>query len=174
MFIPGFAYEDGDEGLEDDDSYQWNPPDPKWIDIEDIRQWIYTCDLEHGEECHPCPMRTQRPIWLIDVEQACIVPAQGHRYLALSYVWGGVESSQATTVNIEQLQSSGSLRETELRFLIPRTVRHAMELTKMLGEKHLWVDRFCICQDDLKTKHAQIQSMAEIYGNAYLTHCCCE
>ncbi|KAK8121905.1 Zinc finger TFIIS-type protein [Apiospora sp. TS-2023a] len=170
LFLPGFADEYGHEEQQlEQELYQWNPPDPQWIDIEDIRQWIYTCDLEHGEECHPNSIGMERPIWLIDVKQACLVPAEEHRYLALSYVWGGVESSQATTDNIELLQLPGILQEEDSRFLIPATIRHAMGLTKMLGEGYLWVDRFCICQDDIEEKHSQLQSMADIYGNAYLT-----
>ncbi|KAK7914245.1 hypothetical protein PG985_011948 [Apiospora marii] len=171
MSLPGFAEEQ--EVVvkgEEKGNCQGCLPDPNWINLEEVRQWIETCDLEHGEECHhPSLIGTERPVWLIDVEQACLVPAEEHRYIALSYVWGGVESSQATTDNIELLQLPGILEEEEAQVLVPKTIRHAMVLTKLLGEKHLWVDRFCICQDDIETKHAQIQSMASTYGNAYLT-----
>ncbi|KAK8043540.1 hypothetical protein PG993_005970 [Apiospora rasikravindrae] len=153
-----------------------DPPDPKWIDLKDVRLWINTCDSEHGEECHPSSPNMERPIWLIDVVQGCIVPAGQHRYITLSYVWGGVESAQTTLDNLEQMQLPGTLDEGDggegeerHRLIIPKTVRHAMGLVKRLGEMHLWVDRFCICQDDAKTKHAQLQSMAGIYANAYLT-----
>ncbi|KAK7985441.1 heterokaryon incompatibility protein-domain-containing protein [Apiospora saccharicola] len=70
---------------------------------------------------------------------------------------------------MELLQQPGILKEEEVRFSIPSTIRHAMGLTKMLGEEYFWVDRFCICQDDIEVKHSQLQSMADIYGNAYLT-----
>ncbi|KAK8075263.1 HET-domain-containing protein [Apiospora hydei] len=172
-----FAREGGSgEEQQEEGAYQWSPPDPKWIDLKDVRLWIDTCDAEHGEECHPSSPNMDRPIWLIDVVQGCIVPAGQHQYIALSYVWGGVESAQTTLDNLEQMQLPGTLEEGDAgegevgrRLIIPKTVRHAMGLVKRLGEQHLWVDRFCICQDDAKTKHAQIQSMAGIYSNAYLT-----
>lgn len=181
IYLPGFTEKDEDEEdkgeekeekeekEEEEHTYQECLPDPKWINIEEVRQWIETCDIEHGKEYHQNSIGTERPIWLIDVEQVCLVPADEHRYVALSYVWGGVESSQATMDKIEQLKLPGSLEEEEPQFLIPRTIRHAMGLTKMLGKKHIWVDRFCICQDDIKSKHSQIQSMADTYGNAHLT-----
>ncbi|KAK8104711.1 uncharacterized protein PG998_011744 [Apiospora kogelbergensis] len=153
-------------------AHDWTPPDIKWIDLDCIRQWIHTCDHEHGEECHPSSsQKAGRPLWLIDVEQDCLVPAAEHRYVALSYVWGGVESAQTTTDNIEAMQRPGALEEGRSGgdLVVPRTIRHAMGLARRLGERHLWVDRFCICQDDALTKHAQLGFMADIYGNAYLT-----
>lgn len=44
-----------------------------------------------------------------------------------------------------------------------------MGLTRPLGEKYLWVDRFFICQDDDASKQPQLQLMADIYGHTYLT-----
>ncbi|KAK6860510.1 hypothetical protein PG995_004146 [Apiospora arundinis] len=150
----------------------WSTPDPKWINVDEIRQWIYTCDSEHGETCRPTnPHHTGRPIWLIDVKQNCLVPAEQHRYIALSYVWGGVDSAQTATDTIEHMQRPGVLTNEEEggSLVIPKTILHTMGLVKTLGERYLWVDRFCICQDDASTKHAQLESMADIYGNAYLT-----
>jgi hypothetical protein len=44
-----------------------------------------------------------------------------------------------------------------------------MTLTKSLKQKYLWVDRFCIVQNDAKHKDSQILAMASIYANAYVT-----
>ena len=52
---------------------------------------------------------------------------------------------------------------------IPKTIRHAIELVGLLGERYLWVDRLCICQDDEETKASQIDIMGDIYGNALVT-----
>lgn len=146
------------------------PLDPNWIDIEEIQRWLATCDRDHVEECHASIFRPDaRPLWLVDVVGECIVPAKEHRYVALSYVWGGVDAAQTMKANIDFLQSPGSMSEESPTVQVPRTIRHAMGLTRLLGEKYLWVDRFCICHDDAASKHSQLQLMAGIYGNAYLT-----
>jgi hypothetical protein len=33
----------------------------------------------------------------------------------------------------------------------------------------LWVDSLCIVQDDVESKHAQLNDMASIYANSYVT-----
>jgi hypothetical protein len=35
--------------------------------------------------------------------------------------------------------------------------------------RYLWVDRYCIDQDDVQTKHVIIQRMDEVYKNASVT-----
>lgn len=52
---------------------------------------------------------------------------------------------------------------------IPETIRNAIEVVKLLGERYLWVDTLCISQDDKETKSREIDSMAAIYANAILT-----
>lgn len=38
-----------------------------------------------------------------------------------------------------------------------------------LGERYLWVDQYCIDQNDADDKHAQIGNMAAIFEGAYAT-----
>jgi hypothetical protein len=52
---------------------------------------------------------------------------------------------------------------------IPRTIRNTISFVDLLGIPYLWVDSMCIVQDDKEGKHAQIQAMAGIYANAYVT-----
>lgn len=144
--------------------------DPQWIDLEDVRQWLYTCDHKERKKCIPDPPEYDgRPLWLIDVVEECVVRAASHPYVALSYVWGGVLSSETTTRNIDLLQRPGVLNENNSGVVIPQTIRHSMKLVGLLGQRHLWVDRFCICQDNAETKHSQLHLMGDIYSNAYLT-----
>lgn len=149
--------------------------DPQWIDINCLRGWLQTCDHVHGAQCYTSPGNLSasprtRPRWLIDVCRGCIVLAgSSDRYVALSYVWGNVESIKLTKSNLSKLQCDGALRETETFLAIPRTIRDVMEFVRLLGESFLWVDCLCIVQDDEDTKHDQINSMASIYLNAYVT-----
>jgi len=144
--------------------------DPEWINIDELRLWIETCDEKH-DACKHAAEVPGWPLWLIDVEKLCVVPAaRGEsRYMALSYVWGQVESSELTRENTDSLQKPGSLALENKGVRIPQTIRHAMGLVKLLACRYLWVDRFCICQDDTASKHTQISQMADIYANAYVT-----
>ncbi|KAI1815142.1 HET-domain-containing protein [Poronia punctata] len=156
--------------------------DPAWIDLEDVRQWIYACDYEHGDTCNNTAHHSRRgsllsyrtkhgrPLWLVDVVSECIVPADNVRYIALSYVWGdNVERTEATQENVGILLEPGSLNENNSNVIIPRTIRHAMQLVNVLGERYLWVDLLCIVQDDTESKHSQLSMMDHIFEGAYFT-----
>jgi hypothetical protein len=92
---------------------------------------------------------------LIDVERRLVVKAPADcEYFALSYVWGSIK------VNT----SSEALPEA-----LPRTIEDAIVVTMRLGGLYLWIDAFCIPQDDQGEKAAQIQLMDQIYNNASLT-----
>ncbi|KAJ3949125.1 uncharacterized protein N0V96_000237 [Colletotrichum fioriniae] len=139
--------------------------------------WLRTCASSHGNHCCPPPRPgAARPLWLIDVQTYCLVAVKDGReeenssaklyhYVALSYVWGQALSATATLANIAALQNPGALGGQD----IPATIREAMELTRLLGERYLWVDRLCIVQDDEDAKPAQLRGMADIYAGATLT-----
>jgi hypothetical protein len=67
------------------------------------------------------------------------------RYVALSYVWG---------------PPSGDW---------PKTSLGAVEVTKRLGERYLWVDRLYIDQSNLQEKQFLISKMDAIYEGAEFT-----
>jgi hypothetical protein len=52
---------------------------------------------------------------------------------------------------------------------IPNTIQDAMRMTKLLGERFLWVDSLCIIQDDDSDRRAQIRRMDSIYIGAFVT-----
>jgi hypothetical protein len=139
-----------------------------WIDIDQIRRWLERC-RDNCLDCNSASSLTQRPLWLIDVEQRCLVSGQPNdrQYLALSYVWGSVDSTETVKKNIESLRVPGSLACINVR--IPRIIWDAMGVTVALGERYLWVDRLCICQDDERTKSHEIQAMGSIYANSLMT-----
>ncbi|KAI0387580.1 heterokaryon incompatibility protein-domain-containing protein [Hypomontagnella monticulosa] len=146
------------------------PVDPHWIDLDIVRGWMDTCVSTHGFSCWPLNGLDCIPLWLIDVELLCLVPAfPHHRYLALSYVWGNVESSETTLANLEAMQLPGAMSHLNTDISIPKTISHAIGFVKAIGERFLWVDRFCICQDDEEAKSAQINNMGDIYNNALVT-----
>jgi Heterokaryon incompatibility protein (HET) len=88
------------------------------------------------------------------------------RYLTLSYVWGAVPTLRLQKDNKNELMSIRGLK----RFYsaIPRTIRDAMELCRLLNERYLWVDSLCLIQDDPLDVMAGIQSMNFIYEQSSL------
>lgn len=146
-------------------------PKPTSMDIEVIRGWIRTCQQNHKGVCSMSAGQNQShvtPRLLIDLEQRCVIADPDNvEYVALSYVWGRVPVTMATKSNIESLSTPGGLDQPSVE--IPATIRDAMLLTSLLGWQYLWVDSFCIIQDDYDTKQPELMKMGEIYRNAALT-----
>ncbi|KAF4552364.1 Hypothetical protein D9617_10g073450 [Elsinoe fawcettii] len=90
-------------------------------------------------------------------------------YAALSYVWGGDQVHKTTTAKILHLRGPGSL-ETVLRHY-PQVIKDAIDLTRRLGIRYLWVDSCCIVQDSERVWKRNAQHMDLIYGNAAVTIC---
>lgn len=81
-------------------------------------------------------------------------------YATLSYCWGESQEFKTTTDNI------GSMMHCILMKDLPRTIRDAVEVTRRLRLRYLWVDAFCIIQNSAVDKAKEISRMAEIYENA--------
>lgn len=144
---------------------------PEWVNPDTIHQWIRTCNREH--DCADHPHFGTAPTWLIDVDLECLVspssvPATA-RYCALSYVWGKAATSKLTKSTQETFCMPGVFSPNNPSVVIPKTIRHAIGLVQALGEKYLWVDAFCVVQDDEKQFHAELRNMGAIYDTAYLT-----
>ena len=109
----------------------------------------------------------------MNVFKMCLVQAEGtENYLALSYVWGPPSDLFATSkANLDVLRAPGSLESSNIHERLPGIVRRAIEFARLIKERYLWVDRFCIVQDDPVHTASQVKGMATIYSNAYLTLC---
>jgi hypothetical protein len=134
--------------------------------------WLQKCDEEHRGRCSkPFGLDLSsfgRLKWLIDVRKKCLTVAdESDRYACLSYLWGGVESLKTETNNFIGLMETNSL-ESHWKG-IPRAVRDAIGLVEQLGIPFLWVDALNNIQDDVESKEDDIESMAGIYANAYVT-----
>ena len=95
-------------------------------------------------------------------------------YVALSYVWGIIPSRLLTMKNnVETLSVPKGITTPQFTSLptprIPRTLLDAMDFTRKIEIRYLWVDALCIVQDDLEDRAKMIPLMNEVYGNAALT-----
>ena len=145
--------------------------DPQQVDIALLQKWIGRCQTSHGSECLSSTIPPpSHKIYLIDTEVGSLVHKSADcRYIALSYVWGQITRSHTTKSNLLALQTPGSITAEAEQLTIPKTIRDALRLVSLLGERYLWVDSFCIIQDEEDTKELQLASMASIYANAYFT-----
>ncbi len=128
--------------------------------------------LSTHEDC-----KTQEPVLLpsrvmdIGTEQGCqrckLHETDPHgeigSYAALSYCWGGPQAFFASTTSLERLKSGFLLAN------LPQTIKDAVEVTRKLGLRYLWVDALCILQDCDADKAVQIERMGSIYKNATVT-----
>lgn len=144
--------------------------DPQWIDDRTLIQWYKNCVNNH-DGCRKPPYLEQLPApdpkYLIDTVRNCLAPAPPDApYLALSYVWGQADVTKVVTAKLDQLQRPGALDGSESQVSLPKTIRHAMHVTRLLGERFLWVDSLCIVQDDEESQNEHLNRMASIYAYA--------
>jgi hypothetical protein len=124
-----------------------------------LKNWMRFCEHQHGEQC-AAPIRVvtrrynrERQLILVDTQQQSLVldmSSSQQRYIALSYLWGGVTALQTTNKNIQELQVAGVLSKENAK--LPQTMRDTMVLVSSIGERYLWIDSLCIIQDDVKNK----------------------
>ncbi|KAF2428333.1 HET-domain-containing protein, partial [Tothia fuscella] len=123
------------------------------------RYWIERCSTGH-DGCRTPPPSNLPGLKVIDCQLMMLVryPPRCH-YITLSYVWGK-QTSAARTVNVGDAFPERSC---------PRVIRDAIAVTKILGYRYLWIDRYCIDQNDAKDKESQLAIMDLIYETATLT-----
>jgi hypothetical protein len=144
-------------------------------DIGLLKTWLRSCEEAHGDQCAPISDVILMPQFslglkafrLVDVQDMCIIDAQvGCRYLTLSYSWGRVPSPCLNKDNMPQLMTPRAL--DPLRGTLPRTLRDAIDLVKLMGERYIWIDRLCLVQDDPANMQDGIQKMDLIYEGSVL------
>ncbi|KAG2414911.1 hypothetical protein HFD88_006099 [Aspergillus terreus] len=162
------------------------------IDVELVRRWLDDYKMHKhsrasiNESAHL--FQKERPFRLIDVVDECLVlKSEVCEYVALSYVWGPIPTILSlreddsgtvpillsTRGNVAALGIHKSLSKPQQsphgHWRISRTVRDAMELTRLIGMRYLWVDTLCIVQDDPDDKARLIGRMDDVYDNATVT-----
>src|SRR5205814_2303277 len=53
--------------------------------------------------------------------------------------------------------------------ILPQTIQDAVEVTRKVGLRYLWVDKYCINQQDTLEKQQQIAVMGDIYADTEIT-----
>jgi hypothetical protein len=148
--------------------------DAYWIDHATLRRWYKRCRKDHGRECdaprYMEGLAPAKPSLFVDTWTNCLVSARlGVRYIALSYVWGQDDCFKTEKSMLSKLKLRNSLSRKRMGSHIPRTIRDAIRITSLLGERYLWVDSLCIVQDDEDSRQDQLNQMCAIYAHASIT-----
>ncbi|KAH6666799.1 heterokaryon incompatibility protein-domain-containing protein [Halenospora varia] len=132
-----------------------------------IKQWARDCVQNHSS-CKSGEFAPKRLIYL-DGRQghqmARLVqpwPNFSSPFTALSHCWGKTQHVVTTKANYTKHLSSISHN------CLPRTFLEAVWITRQLGLKYLWIDSFCIIQDDPDDWNAEVVNMSRLYGAAYI------
>ncbi|KAF5240797.1 hypothetical protein FAUST_4178 [Fusarium austroamericanum] len=95
-------------------------------------------------------------------------PKSNKGFVALSYMWPSETDSERAQLqkhNVELWEKPDDLRNIPM----PPLISDDMSLCQRLGETYIWIDRFCIVQDDAASKHDQVSGMHQIFRSASFT-----
>lgn len=125
------------------------------IDFSVPRAWLQFCQSNHTKRCHLETQPKVPHLRFIDCRTRELVEAKGQSYVTLSYRWG--ENDQ------------GGIFHDTLPADIPLTIEDAIAVTQLLGFQYLWVDRYCINQENEKERLQQCARMDVIYSGSEIT-----
>jgi hypothetical protein len=130
---------------------------PNSINFGIIKEWVQCCRISHSSPCEIENPEHVPYLKLIDCESRRIIEAKttGASYVCLSYVWGQILNSKSYHDILPQS--------------LPTTIEDSITATLKLGFRYLWVDRYCINQQDKVEVFHQVRMMDRIYQNAELT-----
>lgn len=141
--------------------------------FEQIEQWIQRC----RRSCKSCAQSrhdAKPPHRVLDLcppaqAEDDLALTQGFEackddYLTLSYCWSEPFQPQASTSGNNTARIRGFSSTT-----LPQTIRDAIEITRRLGFRYLWVDSMCILQDSPVDERMEIRKMRSISESSFLT-----
>ncbi|TPX18490.1 uncharacterized protein E0L32_011603 [Thyridium curvatum] len=150
------------------------------IDWHHVLRWLDKCEAKHGSEASKAHLSedtlTTRlsglsldfQLTVIDVARGCIMPLpEGARYIALSYMWGKDQKMKQNLANRDAMAQPGFFDQENNR--PSTTIVHAMEVTRKLGCRYVWIDALCITQDDMENVLQNVNRMDQVYEVAWLT-----
>ncbi|TQN65244.1 hypothetical protein CSHISOI_10188, partial [Colletotrichum shisoi] len=135
-----------------------------------VQNWLNDCETGH-EKCGK-GTNTKLPTRLVDVAQPGdragvrlveTTAGQTGTYVCLSHCWGKIGIKSMT-------QRENLKRRLNLIpwCLLPPSFQQAIEMTRKLGIRYLWIDSLCIIQDDKGDWEKEAAQMVNVYRNSEL------
>jgi Heterokaryon incompatibility protein (HET) len=135
-----------------------------------VQKWIDKCCNTHTL-CQPRSSNpTALPKRVLDVNPPLVklyeTRNEHDKYVCLSHCWGNSRPTCCTTFTTLEANKNGIAWHR-----LPATFRDAIDFTRRLGFRYIWIDSICIIQDNATDWAEQSALMAKIYENAYVTLC---
>ena len=141
--------------------------------LERLRTWLQLREEEAAQSRSNAAGDKPLPSRLLDLEcfretgvelattdiKLCETAGQRDQYVALSYCWGGYTAGRTLKANYHD-----RCQRIELSNLAP-LFSQAINVTRGLGVRYLWIDAFCIVQDDAEDWKHEAADMFNIYSN---------
>ncbi|KIW14565.1 hypothetical protein PV08_07349 [Exophiala spinifera] len=142
-----------------------------------IKQWLEKCNTHESWLCGS-HQDFEFPTRLVDVGNTSTDTESAvrlvesltgtGRYMCLSHCWGSKEDENTTPYKTVKANKA-----THLQCIphdkLSKTFQHAIDITRRLGVRYLWIDSLCIVQDDPLDWQREAAQMASIFNHSYLT-----
>ena len=135
-----------------------------------LKEWLKDCD-----ECHTnhkfASDEKELPTRVLDVKGPGLrlyrskVGEHG-KYMALSHRWG--EDEHRRPLSTLTWNEKAFCKSIDFQHL-PKTFQDAVEVTRELNIRYLWIDSLCILQDDNRDWETESRRMEAIFANAFCT-----
>ncbi|CZR51477.1 uncharacterized protein PAC_01353 [Phialocephala subalpina] len=149
--------------------------------IDFAKQWLHACTREHPlcnasttlhiptrllflessnttEEQKNSYQQTVRLVettnWAKGVERV--------EYATLSHSWGGLDFLKLTTRTLDKFKIGIPFG------LLTQTFRDAINVTRDLGLRYIWIDSLCIIQDSVQDWDIEAGRMSSVYGGSFI------
>jgi len=139
---------------------------PRVTSFTQIKQWLDICLKTHDGACKMIRSDRSARFKCIDVND-CKHMTPGFigpddDYLALSYVCSEACERQCCQQGVDMAHPHSPTH-------VCQTIKDALVVTRSIGFRYLWVDKYCIDQHDYSEKRAAIATMDQIYEGASMT-----
>jgi len=84
-------------------------------------------------------------------------------YAALSHCWGARQQYETTTATLQERKECILFRQ------LTKTFKEAIQVTRALSIRYLWIDSLCIVQGDQDDWAREASRMSSVYQNAQIT-----
>ncbi|KAF2093647.1 HET-domain-containing protein [Rhizodiscina lignyota] len=132
-----------------------------------VLEWLTECEQEHEDCRQRSELRLPTRVLDVGLDDGIIrlheSSDESGKYTALSHCWGSIQILTTTKETLDD-RKEGIPSEH-----LSKTFSEAIEITRRLGIKYIWIDSLCIIQDDKADWLNEASKMADVYRNAYLT-----
>ena len=133
-----------------------------------VRQCIADCKKSHTKCQAGSSSYVPKRLLVVDEHDGILrirlcTSSQEVPYSTLSYVWGNSQPSRLVQANRATYEQG--ITDDDISAVVPDAAKVKLEI----GLRHLWVDAYCIIQDDDHEKEEQLAQMHDVYRGATVT-----